>query len=104
MLHAYLYVPDGYELLLICVDSGCTVTSIDHGSIIPKDRRMPVSRPISVATKDSEAIYPATTKGGGASLLLQILAALSMYSWDDVCVHQGFKICLVAPHWLDMGA
>ena len=30
LLHAYLYVPDGYELSLICVDSGCTVTNIDH--------------------------------------------------------------------------
>ena len=58
LLHAYLYVPDGYELSLICVDSGCTVTNIDHDSIIPEDRRMSASRPISVATKDSEAIYP----------------------------------------------
>ena len=51
-------MPDGYKLSLICVDSGCTVTNIDHDCTIPEDRRMSASRPISVVTKDSEVIYP----------------------------------------------
>ena len=56
LLHAYLYVPDGYKLPLICVDPGCTGTNTDHGCIIPKDRPMSASSPTSAATKDREAI------------------------------------------------
>ena len=58
MLHAHLFVPDGYNLRLLPVDSGCTVTNIDDNSTIHADHRMSASRPISVAAKDSEAIYP----------------------------------------------
>ena len=57
-LHAHLHVPSKYTLSLIPVDSGCTVTNIDHGSIIHADHRMSASRPICVASKDSDAIYP----------------------------------------------
>ena len=34
------------------------MTNINHGSIIPIDNRMSASRPITVAAKDSEPIYP----------------------------------------------
>ena len=34
------------------------MTNIDHGSIIHADHRMSASRPICVASKDSDAIYP----------------------------------------------
>ena len=57
-LHAHLHVPSKCRLSLIPVDSGCTVTNIDHGSIIHADHRMSASRPICVASKNSDAIYP----------------------------------------------
>ena len=58
MLQTYLHVPDEHELKLITVDSGCTVTNINHGSIIPPDRRMTASRGIEVASKGSSPIFP----------------------------------------------
>ena len=58
MLHAHLFIPDGYKLRLLPVDSGCTVTNIDDDSIIHADHRMSASRPISVASKGSDPVYP----------------------------------------------
>ena len=43
---------------ILPVDSGCTVTNINHDSIVPAERRMTASRPISVATINSEPIFP----------------------------------------------
>ena len=48
-LHAHLHVPLGYMLNLIPVNSGCTVTNIDHECIIHADHRMSASRPINWA-------------------------------------------------------
>ena len=45
-------------LNLIPVDSGCTVTNIDHECIIHADHRMSASWPINVAAKNADAIYP----------------------------------------------
>jgi hypothetical protein len=46
------------DLKLIPVDSGCTVMNIDDNSIIHADHRMSASRPISVASKGSDPVYP----------------------------------------------
>ena len=58
LLHAHLCVPEGHKLNLIPVDSGCTVTNINNESIIHAEHRMSASRPVAVASKDAEAIYP----------------------------------------------
>ena len=58
LLHAHLSVPEGHKLNLIPVDSGCTVTNINNESIIHAEHRMSASRPVAVASKDAEAIYP----------------------------------------------
>ena len=55
-MHAHVYVPDGYELALIPVDSACTVTNINHDSVIPCEHRMQATRDICVAKN-----VPATT-------------------------------------------
>ena len=55
-LHAHMYIPDGYKLNLIPVDSGCTVSNINDGSIVHAEHRMSASRPIQVASKDVDPI------------------------------------------------
>ena len=58
LLHAHLHVPTGYKLDLIPVDSGCTVSNISNESTIHAEHRMSASRPVCVADKGAEPIYP----------------------------------------------
>ena len=82
-LHAHLHVPSKYRLSLIPVDSGCTVTNIDHGSIIHADHRMSASRPICVASKDSDAIYP-DYEGYGQIMTFSNFGQIKKHSFGPV--------------------
>ena len=50
--------PVGCKIDLIPVDSACTVTNIDHESVIPADRRMTASRLLYVAKIGDDPTYP----------------------------------------------
>ena len=58
IISQYIYVPVGCKIDLIPVDSACTVTNIDHESVIPADRRMTASRPLYVAKLGMTPLIP----------------------------------------------
>ena len=78
-------VPDGYKLNLIPVDSGCTVSNINDGSIVHAEHRMSASRPIQVASKDVDPIYPDYEGYGSINTLTQFGSIKNIRMGRCVC-------------------
>lgn len=77
-LQRHLYVPHGYELKLIPVDSACTVTNMNHESVVPPDRRMSPSTTISVANKTTNSIVPDYEGFGSITVITEFGAAKTL--------------------------